>query len=481
MRSTEHPKQTEIMKYKLIAAAWLLLTTLLLVSGFILPPQYDETFMGELGRKTTLLEQTAGKRIVLVGGSATAFGVDSQCLENVFPDYHVVNFGLYGAAGTATMMELSLPRLRKGDIVILMPEQTQYTLTDSFDTSVLWQGLDGHPSLIFDLDFHRKQALVEGFPAFAIRKLRFFLTRRKPESDGVYKSSSFNASGDIDASLASCNVMPGMADTTTLIQFDPDLPDDEFIRQVSDYAKILKQKGVRLMFMTCPMNALAISEDELLRMDAFYENLQEQLDIPLAGNPHESILDAAWFYDTNFHLNSSGKQIYTRVIAESVKAMTGDTSRTEILTPAPPPAQQEENFCGDDSDADCFLYSEMNGGDFLAISGLTETGRTRRTLIVPSMADGKHIHSILSGALKDAQQLEEIRLQENIRLIEDEAFAGCAGLKRIVLDQTSPSRIMAGRNLLGGTHAVLLVPEDCADTYRTNYTWALYSTRIQEK
>ena len=86
----------------------------LLGCGFGLPARYDESFLGELGDKCTLLAESSSPRIVLVGGSSLAFGVDSTLLEEEFPGYTVVNFGLYAALGTQMMLELSDGQFREG-------------------------------------------------------------------------------------------------------------------------------------------------------------------------------------------------------------------------------------------------------------------------------------------------------------------------------------------------------------------------------
>ena len=72
-----------------------------------------------------------------------AFGVDSALMERELPGYTVVNFGMYAALGTTVMLDLSQDLVREGDIVILIPEQQEQTLSGFFDPAVMWQGADG--------------------------------------------------------------------------------------------------------------------------------------------------------------------------------------------------------------------------------------------------------------------------------------------------------------------------------------------------
>ena len=147
-------KRCQTLLYLLL---FLTLPALCLVCGFLLPPRYEETFMGELKEKVRLLDETPSPRLILVGGSGAAFGVDSCLLEEALPDYHVVNFGMYAALGTSAMLDLSKSRVREGDLVILLPEESPQTFSDFFDPDILWQGLDGAFSLLSDLPAEKQE------------------------------------------------------------------------------------------------------------------------------------------------------------------------------------------------------------------------------------------------------------------------------------------------------------------------------------
>ena len=140
----------------------------LLVWGLALPAQYGGAFLGELKHKVRMLEVTPGPRIILVGGSGAAFGVDSALMERELPGYSVVNFGMYAALGTTVMLDLSQPHIREGDIVLLIPEQQEQTLSDWFDPAVMWQGLDGAFDLLRLLPKDKLERLAGAFPAFPV-------------------------------------------------------------------------------------------------------------------------------------------------------------------------------------------------------------------------------------------------------------------------------------------------------------------------
>ena len=425
--------------------------------------------MGELKEKVRLLDETPSPRLILVGGSGAAFGVDSCLLEEALPDYHVVNFGMYAALGTSAMLDLSKSRVREGDLVILLPEESPQTFSDFFDPDILWQGLDGAFSLLSDLPAEKQEKLLGAFPSFAAGKLRYTVQGSFPEGGEVYRRSSFNEKGDLVNAACERNIMPGGFDPATPVVLTKELAEESFCQLLNDYASELSGKGAEVFFAFCPANAGGVqagSPEEL------YDALSRQLSFPLIGDPRDSLLEPEWFYDTNFHLNLSGRAVYTRALLSSLKAMLGDSSPTQIPLPPAPPLASAAAFTGSDTDAACFLY-EGN-----AITGLTPEGLTREELTVPSRIDGQEILILREGAFAGASSLKEIRIQRNIVSLEDGAFRDCPQLSRILLDQEQPSSCRGGQDLLAGTEALVYVPPASLAAYRTDYFWSLYAGRI---
>ncbi len=451
----------------------------LLVWGFLLPQQYGDTFLGELSVKRQLLEQESEKpRLVILGGSAAAFGVDSALLAQQLPQYQPVNFGLYAALGTRIMLDLSLESLREGDLVIVMPEQQSQTLSDYLGAQAVWQAADGDFSVLQALHWRDVSAMIGQFPRFAAQKFRYWLTG-KPEMTGVYQRSSFNAFGDVVSELCAANQMPGGVDETTPIRFDPELLEEGFCQQLNEYAAVLAQKGVTVWYHFPPMNESAVELDA--EVDGYADVLQQRLEISLAGDPKACILESGWFYDTNFHLNASGKTVFTRQLIRDIKAMLGDSTPTRIAQPAMPellaPASEEHQL--DNADADCFVWEQTYGG--LQLIGLTEEGSCRTELTVPGQIQGKPVVALADTVFEQSKVLQCVTIQSNIKALPDGLFAGCLALRQICLTQTDPAQLAVGQELLrqAATDCRLVVPADSYDRYCLNYSWSPYATFLQ--
>lgn len=463
-------------RYAITAAASLLLIPLaLLIWGFGLPSQYADTFLGELRAKYDLLCRPPDKpRLILVGGSAVAFGVDGEQLEELLPQYEVINFGMYAALGTRPMLALSRQELRPGDLVILMPEQQAQSLSDYLGAEALWQAADGAFGLLACARWQDVGALAAQFPAFAASKARYFV-QGGPALPEVYRRDSFDDQGNLRPGLCPANTMPGGVDATMPISFDPALLGEDFCTMVNDYTTAARTAGAEVWYHFPPMNAAAVEPGS--DPDAYCGTLRAMLDCPLAGSPHTSTLEAGWFYDTNFHLNDSGRQVFTALLAQDIKALLGDATPTAVPAVTLPDLAEPAAYAGDDRDADCFTYTQTDTG--WQITGLTEEGTARTHLTVPTQWQDQPVTGLAAGAFSASEVLQTLVIQPNIRALPDGAFQDCPALERVVLQQQDPAALLVGRNLLDGSACQIVVPADAYDRYCLSYSWSAYAQVLE--
>lgn len=405
-----------------------------LICGFGLPVQFGDTFMGELKSKYERLKETSGKRIVLVGGSGVAFDCDSALMDDFFPSYEIVNFGMYAGLGTKAVMDLSENYIHEGDIVILSPEQSEQTFSDYFNGEYMWQAADGAFGMLRDLKSENFEAMLGNFPRFALEKLNYVMKGQKPQTDSIYQKKSFNTYGDIELDTCRENILPNGYDVNQKVRFTEDVVQPEFMDYMNDWAKRLEKKGAVVWYRYCPVNKLSVEDmDDLAAYDVF---LRQKLDFPVIGNPENSLMEAEWFFDTNFHLNQPGKEVNTVQLIRDMKAMLGDDRAVTVELPEKP-----HRTWGDVS-AETRIWTAKD----------SETYQGEETIAIP----------------------------ENVTQIEDYAFSNCAGFKQIVLEQKDPSKCIVGQHLLDGTGAEILVPQMSVDSYKRNYFWSVYAGRIGE-
>ena len=400
-----------------------------LICGFGLPVQFGDTFMGELKSKYERLKETSGKRIVLVGGSGVAFDCDSALMDDFFPSYEIVNFGMYAGLGTKAVMDLSENYIHEGDIVILSPEQSEQTFSDYFNGEYMWQAADGAFGMLRDLKSENFEAMLGNFPRFALEKLNYVMKGQKPQTDSIYQKKSFNTYGDIELDTCRENILPNGYDVNQKVRFTEDVVQPEFMDYMNDWAKRLEKKGAVVWYRYCPVNKLSVEDmDDLAAYDVF---LRQKLDFPVIGNPENSLMEAEWFFDTNFHLNQPGKEVNTVQLIRDMKAMLGDDRAVTVELPEKPHR----------------TWGEVPAETRIWTAKDSETYQGEETIVIP----------------------------ENVTQIEDYAFSNCAGLKQIVLEQKDPSKCIVGQHLLDGTGAEILVPQMSVDSYKRNYFWSVYA------
>lgn len=405
-----------------------------LICGFGLPVQFGDTFMGELKSKYERLKETSGKRIVLVGGSGVAFDCDSALMDDFFPSYEIVNFGMYAGLGTKAVMDLSENYIHEGDIVILSPEQGEQTFSDYFNGEYMWQAADGAFGMLRDLKSENFDAMLGNFPRFALEKLNYVMKGQKPQTDSIYQKKSFNTYGDIELDTCRENILPNGYDVNQKVRFTEDVVQPEFMDYMNDWAKRLEKKGAVVWYRYCPVNKLSVEDmDDLAAYDVF---LRQKLDFPVIGNQENSLMEAEWFFDTNFHLNQPGKEVNTVQLIRDMKAMLGDDRAVTVELPEKPHR----------------TWGEVSAETRIWTAKDSETYQGEETIVIP----------------------------ENVTQIEDYAFSNCAGLKQIVLEQKNPSKCIVGQHLLDGTGAEVLVPQMSVDSYKRNYFWSVYAGRIGE-
>ena len=403
-----------------------------LICGFGLPVQFGDTFMGELKSKYERLKETSGKRIVLVGGSGVAFDCDSALMDDFFPSYEIVNFGMYAGLGTKAVMDLSENYIHEGDIVILSPEQSEQTFSDYFNGEYMWQAADGAFGMLRDLKSENFEAMLGNFPRFALEKLNYVMKGQKPQTDSIYQKKSFNTYGDIELDTCRENILPNGYDVNQKVRFTEDVVQPEFMDYMNDWAKRLEKKGAVVWYRYCPVNKRSVEDmDDLAAYDVF---LRQKLDFPVIGNPENSLMEAEWFFDTNFHLNQPGKEVNTVQLIRDMKAMLGDDRAVTVELPEKPHR----------------TWGEVSAETRIWTAKDSETYQGEETIVIP----------------------------ENVTQIEEYAFSNCAGLKQIVLEQKDPSKCIVGQHLLDGTGAEILVPQMSVDSYKRNYFWSVYAGRI---
>jgi hypothetical protein len=191
------------MKSFLLKFGWFLALQAALLAGVFRANRgtLERGYLAAYADKLARLEHLAPPRLILVGGSSMAFGVDSRMLEEEL-GRPVVNLGLHAATGMEFQLNTLRPFLRRGDVVVLGLE---YEILDGFArTFEILQIAFVEPRALGRLaGIQQKQVLDELhlFLGGLVRSCLQTARERRLAATAVWSRKAFTERGDIRASL----------------------------------------------------------------------------------------------------------------------------------------------------------------------------------------------------------------------------------------------------------------------------------------
>lgn len=412
-----------------------------------LPLQYDLTYYAQLSDMYDKLENTEGKKIVIIGGSSVAFGVQSAAIEGELrangQEYTVCNFGLYGALGTKVMLDLALTQLHAGDVAVLAIEPDEQMNSLFFGAESMWKCMEGDRGLFFSVAAEDRSALVGGYMQFLQERFQYYRTGAKPRPTDVYAKSSFNENGDM-VYERSGNAMAYGYDPADPIELSEAYISDEFIDYVNLFIKEAGQKGAAVCMSFAPMNEQAVSDLADQSVYEWFQFLNRSFNCELISDPWDYILESGWFYDNNYHLNSAGAVLHSKNLTEDLLHHLGCSAAVQWELPEMPESiyQGEKPGQGEgQADVDCFLYEEVYGTDGqligVNIPSLTNAGRVKERLAIPSAYSGLPVLSFSAEVFAGNTVIKEVIIPSSIVSMLDYSFAGCNNLQIVRLLHTA--------------------------------------------
>ena len=186
------------MKKKVLFFGKLFIVTLLLfVFCFgVVMPQYTGNYQASMVDKAARLRSVEGPKIVLIGNSNLAFGMDSQMLEEAF-SMPVVNMGLHGGVGNVFNEQAARLNVTPGDIYVVC--HSNYDDTDAIKNPELaWITIENHFELYKLIRPKDWWDMIRAYPTYLRKCLGQWRNESgNQETNNCYRRSAFNAYGDV--------------------------------------------------------------------------------------------------------------------------------------------------------------------------------------------------------------------------------------------------------------------------------------------
>jgi hypothetical protein len=314
-----------------------LLAAALILTGFALS-RYDirgadDNYLAAVLDKDRLLRNTPSPKIMLVGGSNLAFGVDSRALQDSL-GLRVANVGLYAKLGLRYMLAQAKPYIHRGDVVLIVPEYDQFYGNFSEGDQTLNTALRYAPSDRIG-DFVRSYSVIDVVVRPRVESARrsfrqaladAFGMREKyfpPDTNPVYNRRSFNEYGDAISHLQRKGTNPDS------IFVKPLPPAKTFnkrtIADLNSIAAVSRERGAHAYFQF-PSYIDRSYNINVAAIDTLQGILRREMRIPIVGSPRDFVYPSKLFFDTRYHLTAEGRQLRTREmirILREVRARDG--------------------------------------------------------------------------------------------------------------------------------------------------------------
>lgn len=296
----------------------------------VLDPVYSGSYFATLADKADYLSSVKNQaKIVLLSGSSARFGYDSPRIESAFPDYKVVNMGVYAYSNMLPQAMLVLSFLKEGDILISSPEldaiEYQFCGEKKLDKETFCM-MESNYDLFALLDCTKFTQVFHAFEQYnAARRdmntCRSYLDSpsRFDEDGSELNTPSYNHCGDYILYRENNLTRKSFGVKRAFYHADHIRAQDlDGLNAVYD---AFAQKGVAVFFTYSPRSNISISPDSTQEsIEALDKMLRDTLHAHMLSPIRSSLMDPLYFYGTDNHLSTEGASLHTEQIIRELQA-----------------------------------------------------------------------------------------------------------------------------------------------------------------
>jgi len=245
-------------------------------------------------------ESITKPKILLIGGSNLAFGIDSKLLQDSI-GLPVVNMGLHAGLGLPFLLAEAGTLIQPNDVVLLSLEYSFYNKDNQPNYDLIEQTELLYPN-------------SKSFSGFSIRKSiyqNYIHFKKAFHNDTIaynpiYNRNAFNKYGDVISHLEITK--------NTVHEFDFKLEKIQEIACLTEFKDLIamanaKHATVYLLFPDLPRKEYEKEKETILHVEQLLKRHLSELKI--IGNTESFVLNDTLFFDTVYHLNKKGRAIRT--------------------------------------------------------------------------------------------------------------------------------------------------------------------------
>ena len=264
----------------------------------------DNNYLYEYKKKIELLEMTPQPRIIFIGGSNLAFGIDSRTIQDSL-NFNVVNFGLHGGFGIKFPFEHYMHYAQKGDKVVLQFEYENFYSGGNGEQALLELMICTNWEYVDVLNINQALILINQIPLEVHHYILSFFYREKQShvtESPIYliENSEFNEFGD---EIAHFHYTSGECDIQQIEnKEDKRKINQKFIKWLDKIINRCEQKGVDVIML--PPVCVQSHYNNVYSNDI--SMILQKTRHPYIVEPSYMMLDDSCYFNSGYHVNRSG-------------------------------------------------------------------------------------------------------------------------------------------------------------------------------
>lgn len=266
----------------------------------------DNDYMAAIIDKHERIDSIKSPKIIFAGGSNLPFGIDSKMIQDTL-HIPVINLGLHAGLGLDFMLNELQSCIKNGDIVLI---STEYFLDNGdynlkkFTEKIYPKALNYYTKNYL----HEIQANIEN----TRNHLKSLFKQKKKDEASVYSRESFNAYGDIAMKLT-INA-PKKIKADHILHYHH----WEGIQELNNFYQFAKTKNAKVFFIY-PAYPESKYQKNKLAISKLNQDMEQQLQFKILGQPNDFIMSDSLFFDTTYHLISKGRTTRSKRIIELLR------------------------------------------------------------------------------------------------------------------------------------------------------------------
>lgn len=281
------------------------------------PDSFSQSYQRALVRQYQALKKIEGNKIVFVGLSTLAFGLDLNLMEKL-TGRPCAMLACHAGLGLANMLDFSKSNLKAGDIVIL---EYANSFPDEFGAELLLSAIGKQIEMFNYIRPQVYNKLIKAYPSYLLKNILYtFIGGYK--STGGYYLNLFDKRGNMIAERKSLyNNIDEVAKNAAFPKLDfarkEKINNPVWINFVNDFADYCNKNNIRFFISTSVFcKDLVVSTTDII--DSYDAELSKLLKAPIISKSKDYLLPFDMIYNTSTHCNTIGAQNRTKKLYNDI-------------------------------------------------------------------------------------------------------------------------------------------------------------------